>query len=65
MLLRNPIREQLFPTPAGTEYALRNTNLFNILRGNPFVAIFYKDFLHRRGANSRIVIDLQARSGFF
>jgi hypothetical protein len=65
MVLRDIILEQLFSTPAGTEFDLRNTPFFNILRANPFLAIFYKDFLNSPTANSSILIDLQARSGIF
>src|ERR1700758_2638408 len=65
MLLRNLLIEQLLSTPEGTEFDLRNTPFFNILRANPFLAKFYADFLRRRGANSSLIKDLETRSGFF
>jgi hypothetical protein len=63
MLLREIISEQLFATPAGAEFDVRNTLFFNILCANPFLAGFYADFFRRRGANPSIISDLETRSG--
>jgi hypothetical protein len=63
MLLRQIILEQLFSTPAGTDFDVRNTLFFNILRANPSLAIFYADFFRRHGANSNLLKDLEVRSG--
>jgi hypothetical protein len=65
MLLRQIILEQLFSTPAGADFDVRNTLFFNILRANPSLAIFYADFLRRCGANSNLLKDLEVRSELF
>jgi hypothetical protein len=65
MLLREIILEQLFSTPAGTNYDVRNTLFFNILCKNPSLAIIYADFFQRHGANPILIKDLEVRSGIF
>src|SRR5882762_2121494 len=65
MLLRQIISEKLFATPAGTEFDVRNTLFFNILRANPLLARFYADLFRRHGANPSLIKDLQTRSGNF
>jgi hypothetical protein len=65
MLLRQIILEKLLATPAGTEFDIRNTLFFNILRANPSLAIFYADLFRRHGANPSIIKDLEARSEIF
>jgi hypothetical protein len=65
MLLREIISEQLFATPAGTEFDVRNTLFFNILCANPLLARFYADLFRRHGANPSIINDLETRSGTF
>lgn len=64
MLLRKIFIEQLLSTPEGTEFDLRNTPFFNILRANPSLAKFYEDFLRRHGANPSLTKDLELKSGF-
>jgi hypothetical protein len=65
MLLREIILEKLFATPAGTNFDIRNTLFFNILRANPLLARFYADFFRRHGANPSIIKDLETRSAKF
>jgi hypothetical protein len=65
MLLCQIIFEQLFSTPAGTDFDVRNTLFFNILRPNPSLAIFYADFFRRHAANSNLLKDLEVRSEIF
>jgi hypothetical protein len=62
MLLRQIILEKLLTTPAGTEFDIRNTLFFNILRANPSLARFYADLLRRHGANPSIIRDLETQS---
>src|SRR5580692_5412796 len=65
MLLRQIILEKLLTTPAGTEFDIRNTLFFNILRANPSLARFYADLFRRHGANPSIIKDLETRSANF
>jgi hypothetical protein len=65
MLPRNIILEQLFSTPAGTDFDLRNTAFFNILRANPSLAIFYEDFCKILEANPSLLKDLAPKSALF
>ena len=65
MLLRNLLLDLLFASPAATEFDLRNTPFFNILRANPSIAIFYANFLRHHDANPSLIKDLELRSGFF
>ncbi len=65
MLLRQIISEKLFATPTETEFDIRNTLFFKILRANPLLAIFYADLFRRHGANPSIIIDLETRSPNF
>ena len=65
MLLRQIISEKLFATPAGTEFDVRNTLFFKILRANPLLARFYADLFRRHGANPSIIKDLETRSANF
>jgi hypothetical protein len=65
MSFRALILEQLFSTPAGTDYDVRNTLFFNILCKNPSLAIICADFFRRRGANPILIKDLEVRSGIF
>jgi hypothetical protein len=65
MLPREIISQKLFETPANTEFDIRNTLFFKILRANPLLAIFYADFLRRHGANPSIINDLESRSPNF
>jgi hypothetical protein len=70
MQFREQIFQLLFSTPAGAvngqnRHDIRNTNFFKILDANPSLAIFYADFLGRRGANSSLLKDLEIKSGIF
>src|ERR1700733_8564034 len=65
MFLHNPVRAQLFSTPVGAEFDIRNTLSCNILRANSFLARFYADLLRRRAANPSFLKDLEIQSGFF
>jgi hypothetical protein len=65
MLFRQIISEKLLATPAGTEFDVRNTLFFNILRANPLLARFYADLFRRHGANPSIIKDLETRSAIF
>src|SRR5271156_1757722 len=65
MLLREIISEKLFATPANTEFDIRNTLFFNILRANPLLARFYADLFRRHGANPSLIRDLETRSANF
>ena len=65
MLLPEIISQKLFATPAGTEFEIRNTLFFKILRANPLLARFYADFFRRHGANPSIINDLETRSANF
>jgi hypothetical protein len=65
MLLRQITSERLLATPVAMAFDARNSSLFNILCANYFLAIFYTDFFRPRGANSRILKDLEAESGLF
>jgi hypothetical protein len=65
MLLRKIILEKLLAAPAGTEFDIRNTLFFNILRANPLLARFYADLFRRHGANPSIIKDLETRSANF
>jgi len=58
MLLREIISEKLFATPANTEFDIRNTLFFKILRANPLLARFYADLFRRHGANPSLIKDL-------
>src|SRR5271167_859243 len=65
MLLSQIISQKLFATPAGTEFDIRNTLFFNILRANPLLARFYADLFRRHGANPSLIKDLETRSPNF
>jgi hypothetical protein len=65
MLLRQILFEKLFATPAGTEFDLRNTLFFKILRANPLLARFYADYFRRHGANPSLIKDLETLSEKF
>src|ERR1700693_2563128 len=65
MLLREIISQKLFATPAGTEFDIRNTLFFKILRANPLLARFYADLFRRHGANPSLIKDLETRSANF
>src|SRR5277367_1555733 len=65
MLPREIISQKLFATPAGTEFDIRNTLFFNILRANPLLARFYADLFRRHGANPSLIKDLETRSAEF
>jgi len=65
MLLRKIIFEKLLATPAGTEFDIRNTLVFNILCANPLLARFYADLFRRHGANPSLIKDLETRSANF
>src|ERR1700683_1678150 len=65
MLLQEIISRKLFETPAGTEFDIRNTLFFKILRANPLLARFYADLYRRHGANPSIIKDLETRSPNF
>src|ERR1700693_4411892 len=65
MLIRQIISQKLFETPANTEFDIRNTLFFKILRANPLLARFYADLFRRHGANPRIIRDLETRSANF
>jgi hypothetical protein len=52
--------EKLLATPAGTEFDIRNTLFFKILRANPLLARFYADLFRRHGANPSLIKDLEA-----
>lgn len=62
MLLRQIISEKLFATPANTEFDIRNTLFFRILRANPLLARFYADLFRRHGANPSLIRDLEDSS---
>ena len=59
MLLREIISEKLFATPANTEFDIRNTLFFRILRANPLLARFYADLFRRHGANPSLIRTLE------
>src|SRR6266446_1168454 len=65
MLLREFIFEKLLATPANSQFDLRNTLFFKILRANPLLARFYADLFRRHGANPSLIKDLETRSGIF
>jgi hypothetical protein len=65
MLLREIISQKLFATPAGSEFDIRNTLFFKILRANPLLARFYADLFRRHGANPSIINDLETGSPIF
>src|SRR6266849_495226 len=65
MLLREFIFEKLLSTPAGTQFDVRNTLFFKILRANPLLARFYADLFRRHGANPRLIKDLENLSANF
>lgn len=65
MLLQEIISQKLFETPAGTDFDIRNTLFFKILRANPLLARFYADLFRRHGANPSIIKDLETRSPNF
>ncbi len=65
MLLREFIFEKLLATPAGTQFDLRNTLFFKILRANPLLARFYADLFRRHGANPCLIKDLENLSANF
>jgi hypothetical protein len=65
MLLREILFEKLLATPAGTQFDLRNTLFFKILRANPLLARFYADLFRRHGANPSLIKDLETRSAKF
>jgi hypothetical protein len=65
MLIREIISQQLFATPAGTKFDVRNTLFFNILAANPLLARFYADLFRRHGANPSLIKDLETRSANF
>ena len=62
MLLRQIISQKLFATPANTEFDIRNTLFFKILRANPLLARFYADLFRRHGANPSLIRDLEINS---
>jgi hypothetical protein len=62
MLLRQILSEKLPATPSSTNFDLRNSLFCNILRANPFLAIFYADFFGRYDANPSILKDLATPS---
>jgi hypothetical protein len=62
MLLPKNISEKLLATSANTEFDIRNTLFFRILRANPLLAGFYADLFRRHGANPSLIIDLEAGS---
>jgi hypothetical protein len=65
MLLPQIISQKLFETPANTEFDIRNTLFFKILRANPLLARFYADLFRRHGANPSLIKDLETRSENF
>src|SRR5713226_9352408 len=65
MLLREFIFEKLLATPAGTQFDLRNTLFFKILRANPLLARFYADLFRRHGAKPSLIKDLETLSANF
>ena len=65
MLLRQILSAKLPATPSSTKFDLRNPLFCNILRANPFLAIFYADFFGRYDANSSVLNDLERRPGNF
>jgi hypothetical protein len=65
MLLREIISQKLLATPANTEFDVRNTLFFRILRANPLLARFYADLFRRHGANPSLIKDLETRSPNF
>jgi hypothetical protein len=65
MLLRQILFEKLLATPAGTQFDLRNTLFFKILRANPLLARFYADLFRRHGANPSFIKDLENLSEKF
>jgi hypothetical protein len=62
MLLREIIFEKLLATPANSEFDIRNTLFFKILRANPLLTGFYADLFRRHGANPSLIRDLEASS---
>ena len=62
MLLREIIFEKLLATPANTQFDIRNTLFFKILRANPLLAGFYADLFRRHGANPSLIRDLEESS---
>jgi hypothetical protein len=62
MLLHQIISEKLVATPAYTEFDIRNTLFFKILRANPLLARFYTDLFRRHGANPSLIKELDASS---
>ena len=62
MLLRQIILDKLLDTPVGTEFDIRNTLFFRILRANPLLTGFYADLFRRHGANPSLIRDLEASS---
>jgi hypothetical protein len=65
MLFRQIIFEKLLATPVGTQFDVRNTLFFNILRANPLLARFYADLFRRHGANPSLIKDLETQSANF
>jgi hypothetical protein len=65
MLLREFIFEKLLATPADTDFDIRNTLFFNILRANPLLARFYADLFRRHGANPSLISDLENEAARF
>jgi hypothetical protein len=59
MLLREILSEKLFATPANTEFDIRNTLFFRILRANPLLTGFYADLFRRHGANPSLIRELE------
>ncbi len=62
MLLRQIILEKLLDTPANTEFDIRNTLFFKILRANPLLTGFYADLFRLHGANPSLTRDLEGSS---
>jgi hypothetical protein len=65
MLLRNIVPQQLFAQSAGSDTTLPNPTISNILRANPFRAIFYPDFCKILEANPSLPKDLASKSALF
>jgi len=65
MLLHEILFEKLLATPPGTQFDLRNTLFFKILRANPLLARFYADLFRRHGANPSLIKDLETQSANF
>lgn len=59
MLLPQIISQKLLATPANTQFDIRNTLFFKILRANPLLARFYADLFRRHGANPSLIKDLE------